>query len=333
MDAEQIAKEKQEHIKRFGPWTAHCIHLLDGIYTFDHAETDPRLRSILQISSDIAGRPLDELRVLDLACLEGHFGIEFALHGSQVVAIEGREANLEKARFVTQALGLNNIELVLDDVRNLNKDRYGLFDVVLCLGILYHLDAPDVMNLAENISAVCNKVVIIDTHVSLQDETSYTWKQKLYWGKYAQEHDANASPEDKLASSWYSLDNPRSFQLTRASLCNLLRYVHFTSVYECLNPYQYHNPNWPLPATGDGHVVWNNRITLAAIKGSNQTLISSPVTQAFPEIDRPEKPALIDGRTDVNHYWGRSAETRKSLRSKLGKLLPKAVKRAIRKIT
>ena len=184
MDAEQIAKEKQEHIKRLGPWTAHCIHLTDDIYTFDHPEMDPRLRSILQISSDITGKPLDELRVLDLACLEGHFGIEFALHGSQVVAVEGRETNLEKARFVTKALGLDNIELVLDDVRNLNKDRYGLFDVVLCLGILYHLDTPDVMNFVENIATLCTKVAIIDTHISSRDEASYSWNEKALLGQY-----------------------------------------------------------------------------------------------------------------------------------------------------
>jgi 2-polyprenyl-3-methyl-5-hydroxy-6-metoxy-1,4-benzoquinol methylase len=66
-----------------------------------------------------------------------------------VVALEGRQANLEKARFVKGILDLDHLELVLDDVRNLNKDRYGFFDVVLCLGILYHLDTPDVMNFVE----------------------------------------------------------------------------------------------------------------------------------------------------------------------------------------
>ena len=236
MDAQEVAKQKDEHIKRFGPWTAHCIDLTDDTDTFGHAEIDPRLRSIIQISSDIAGKPLGQLRVLDLACLEGHFGIEFALHGSQVVAIEGREANLEKARFATKALGLDNIELVLDDVRNLNKDRYGLFDVVLCLGILYHLDTPDVMNFVENIATLCTKVAIIDTHISPSDVASYRWNEKLYWGRYTQEHDTAASSTEKLSSAWYSLDNSRSFQLTRASLCNLLRHVQFTSVYECLNP-------------------------------------------------------------------------------------------------
>jgi 2-polyprenyl-3-methyl-5-hydroxy-6-metoxy-1,4-benzoquinol methylase len=331
MDAEQIAKEKQEHIKRLGPWTAHCIHLTDDIYTFDHPEMDPRLRSILQISADITGKPLHELRVLDLACLEGHFGIEFALHGSQVVAVEGREANLEKARFATKALGLHNIELVLDDVRNVNKDRYGLFDVVLCLGILYHLDTPDVMNFVENIATLCNKVAVIDTHISSRDEASYNWNQKIYWGQYTKEHVTAASSTEKLASAWNSLDNSRSFQFTRASLCNLLRHVHFTSVYECLNPYQYHNPNWPLPADGQPHVVWNNRITLAAIKGQNQPLLSSPVTQASPEIDRPEKARYWEENSRIPVFP--ATERKRSLRSKVGRFLPNTLKRLLRKIT
>ena len=329
MNAEQIEKEKQEVIKRFGPWTAHCVHLRDNIYTFDHPEMDPRLRRVVQISSDITGKPLEKLRVLDLACLEGHFGIEFALHGSTVVALEGREANLEKARFVKRVLCLDNLELVLDDVRNLNEDRHGFFDVVLCLGILYHLDAPDVMNFVEKISTICKRVAIIDTHISPSDEASYSWNQKLYWGRYAKEHDTKATSAEKLASAWYSLDNTKSFQFTRASLCNLLRHVGFTSVYECLNPYEYSNPNWPLPAEGDGHVVMKDRITLVAIKGQNQTLLSSPVTEASPEIDRPEK---------LPDYWEGTplfpvADTKRSLRSKLGKLLPKGIKRFLRKIT
>ena len=239
-----------------------------------------------------------------------------------------REANLEKARFVKKVLCLNNLELVLDDVRNLSEDRYGFFDVVLCLGILYHLDTPDVMNFVEKISTICKRVAIIDTHISLSDEASYSWNQKLYWGKYVKEHDPNATSEEKLASAWYSLDNPRSFHFTVASLCNLLRHVRFTSVYECLNPYEYGNPNWPLAAEDDRHVVMRDRVTLVAIKGQNQTLLSSPVTEASPEIDRPEKPDYWEG-TPI--FPG--AEIKPSIRSKLGKLLPEAIKRVLRKIT
>ena len=76
--------------------------------------------------------------------------------------------------------------------------------------------------------------------------------------------------------------------LTRASLRNLLRRVGFTSVYECLNPCGYHNPSWPRQAEDDRRVIYMDRTTFVAIKGQNQRVISSPITQASPEIDRPD---------------------------------------------
>jgi SAM-dependent methyltransferase len=294
MDAHEILERKEEVTRRFGPWTAHCIHLGHGIYTFDPPWMDARLRRFVQVAADAAGQPLDALRVLDLACLEGHFGIEFARHGSRVVAIEGREANLAKTRFARDVLALDNLEVVLDDVRNFGVEKHGSFDVVLCLGILYHLDTPDVMEFAEAIARACTRVTIIDTHISLTGETAYDWRGRTYRGTYAQEHDANASVGDKRASVWRSIDNCKSFLFTRPSLCNLLRQVGFTSVYECLNPYEYHNPNWPSPDDGGRHVVWKDRITLVAMKGQPQALLSSPVSDASAEIDHPERPEYIE---------------------------------------
>lgn len=295
MTADKIREKKRELIARYGPWTAHCIHLGEGVYTFDVPQTDSKLRRFVQIAADVTGKPLDTLRVLDLACLEGHYGIELALHGARVLAIEGRETNLAKARFVKEMLSLDRLELALEDVRHLDVQRHGRFDVVLCLGILYHLDTPDAMDFVESVARVCTRVAIIDTHISLSDDASFAWKGKTYWGAYSKEHDDDATPEQKLASLWYSLDNPRSFKFTRASLCNLLRHVGFTSVYECMNPHEYHYPNWPHAAAGDSTVVWKDRLTLVAIKGREQRLLSSPVTDGSPEIDRPERPEDMEG--------------------------------------
>jgi hypothetical protein len=321
MDPDAIMKGKQQIIERFGPWTAHCIYLGSGVYTFDEPQMDTRLRRFLQIASDIAGEPLEKLRVLDLACLEGSFGIEFALHGANVLAIEGREANLAKARFAKEVLSLSNFETVLGDVRELDARRHGQFDVVLCLGILYHLDTPDAMDFLRRIFSVCTRLTIIDSNVSLSDEEAYNWNGKTYWGKYAHEHDLDKSLEEKLRRRWASLDNPRSFLFTRASLCNVLRHVGFTSVYECLNPYEYHNPNWPQPAQNDRHVVLKDRITIVAIKGTLQRLISSPVTEASPELDRPERPEYL--------MVGPVPRPR-NLRSIMGQFVPQRLKRALR---
>jgi 2-polyprenyl-3-methyl-5-hydroxy-6-metoxy-1,4-benzoquinol methylase len=327
MQIDTVKERRQEIIETYGRWTAGCIHLTDQVYTFEPPHWDSKLRRFVQIAADLTGQPLNKLRVLDLACLEGQYGIEFALHGADVVAIEGRKQSLEKARFAKDVLSLNNLKLVLGDVRDLDEADHGQFDVILCLGILYHLDTPDVMNFLESISKLCKKVTIIDTHVSPKDKVSYIWKTNTYWGDYVTEHDTEATREEKLVSAWSSLDNVRAFWFTRASLCNLLRHVGFTSVYECLNPYEFHNPNWPQPTEGDRHVVWKDRITLVAIKGQNQTLLSSPITNLTPEIDRPETPAYIE-----NERCARTNGWFLRLWSRLSRLLPISWKRALKSV-
>lgn len=274
MNAELILQKKREIEDRYGKWTTHNLCLTEDIYTFqpEHGP-NKRLRRIMQSISDIANEPLKNLRVLDLACLEGLFAIECALQGAKVMAIEGREANLEKARFAKDVFSLDNVELVLDDVRNLDKEKHGYFDVVLCLGILYHLNTPDVFHFLERIAEVCQRFAIIDTHVSLAPRQSCTWKGKTYWGEHWQEYSADSSSEEVDKLLWAALNNPTSFQFTRSSLYNVLRHVGFTSVYECHIPF--------------GKLI-ADRVTLVAFKGQRQALVSWPVNEG--EEDWPEKP-------------------------------------------
>ncbi len=56
-----------------------------------------KLRRVVQIVSEFFAKPFHEIRVLDLACMEGLYAVEFARHGADVVAIEGREENIVKA--------------------------------------------------------------------------------------------------------------------------------------------------------------------------------------------------------------------------------------------
>src|ERR1700712_3665370 len=134
--------ELQSVIDEHGPWTAMAIRLKDGSYTRAPA-IDYRLRRLLQVSVDLVGKPLSDCRVLDLACLEGHYAIEFALHGAEVVGIEGRAISIEKSNFGKDDLKLHLLSFHQEDVRHLSEDKYGRFDIVICAGILYHLKADD----------------------------------------------------------------------------------------------------------------------------------------------------------------------------------------------
>jgi hypothetical protein len=156
------------------------------------------------------------------------FAVEFALHGSEVVAIEGREANLARAQFAKEVLGLNNLLFVLDDVTNLK--RYGSFDVVLCLGILYHLNTPEVFAFVEDISRVCRRAAIIDTHFAVEGDVTHEYQGGRYQGIRYIEFPADATDEDRQQNNCASLNNDVSVWLTKPSLYRLLGDVGFSSV-------------------------------------------------------------------------------------------------------
>jgi len=246
-------------------------------------DNSPILRRVLQTVSDIAHRPLNGLRILDIACAHGVYSIELARRGADVVGIEGRDEWLEIARRTKNALSLSNVTFVQDDVRNLNEAKYGSFDIVLCLGILYHLDSPSLFELVDNVSKVCRDFAVFETHVAGAPVTSYPWRDRQYWGETFREHAPGATDVEKLKVLGASLNNEMSVWLTRPSLCNLLRHVGFTSVYDCKNPMAnlYVGPNRDFK-------VWGNRVTLAAIKGQPVKITMAPNVTVQPEADWPE---------------------------------------------
>jgi SAM-dependent methyltransferase len=298
MDLDELQRGKAEVIERYGPWTAHNIRLREGLYTMVpgiEGANEFRLRRVVQIISDVTGRPFDQLRVLDLACVEGLFAVELARRGADVVAIEGREANIEKARFAKTALSLHNLELIQDDVRNLARERHGRFDVVLALGILYHLDTPDVFLLLERVAEVCDALCVIDTHVTDSTAATFSHKGHTYRGTYYAEPDTS----DELAREtlWAAMENTRSAILTRHSLFNALVHVGFTTAFECKVP-----PIPEEPARG----------TFVAVKGRRESLASAPLLNGEPWADLPEQPRPVYRR--------------------LAERLPRPVKAALRKL-
>jgi Methyltransferase domain len=281
MNIEAIQQRKQATIAKFGEWTAHNIHLLDEVYTIGNKVVgdEVKLRRITQIVADVAKKPLNELRVLDLAFLEGLYGIELARKGAQVVGIEARETNLAKTQFTKEVLALDNLTLIQGDVRNLSVEQHGFFDVVLCLGILYHLEVPDVFSFLERVSDVCQGFVVIDTHLGAFPQRSHVHNGHTYWGTIYQEHTPQSSLDERSQNLWASLDNITSFWFTRPSLYNVLSHLGFTSIYECYYPTEINKQP--------------DRLTFLAMKGHPQALLSAPQMEHQPIPDLAEQPIPV----------------------------------------
>ena len=276
MDAESLEKQKKEITDQWGPWRAHNIQLHDQIYTIENRVLGDglKLRRIVQIITDFGPKPVRDLTVLDLGCLEGLYAIELARHGAKVMGVEGRRANIEKARFAKEALSLDNVDFVLEDVLNLNPERHGHFDVVLCLGILYHLDVPDLFRFLGNIATMTDRIMVIDTHVSIIPKEYCVHDGRKYWGRIYYEFYPGTTEEEKATSPFASLTNEKSFWFTRPSLYNVLKSVGFTSIYECHKPREAQ--------------TWYDRVTLVAVKGDKTKLLTSPLVNSMSEDDWSE---------------------------------------------
>jgi ubiquinone/menaquinone biosynthesis C-methylase UbiE len=304
MDVRTIEQEKAELERRYGPWTAHNIRLADRLYTIspEPAGDEVKLRRVTQIVCDILGGEVGGARILDLACLEGMYALEFASRGARVVGIEGREANLAKAEFAARVLDLD-VDFRLGDVRHLSRNEHGEFDVVLCLGILYHLDADDLFTLVNRIGDTCRRALVVDTHAAAGAKEQHEHDGFVYEGHRLVEHDPEASDEERLAAVWSSLDNLTAFALTRASLESLLARTGFTSVYEC------HVPAEPAKE--------RDRITLLALKGNPAGDLISP--------EPHEDPTAVPSRPPL----GRLLEGGSAWRT-AGRLLPRGARRRLR---
>jgi SAM-dependent methyltransferase len=221
-----------------------------------------KVRRIVQMTQDLSAKPFSELRILDLGCGEGVYSIEIGLRGAQVVAVDARTQRMDEGRACAERHGLDNVRFFQQDVRRLTRESHGLFDVVYFLGLLYHLDEPDLFPVLENIYGLCQNLLLVDTLISLDAPDVCEWRGEYYRGKRCREHDDSDPADVRLNRLLRSVDSTFAFRLSRESLVRALHRVGFTSVYECQVPFE--------PGKAQ------DRITLAARRGYPLRLSTYP---------------------------------------------------------
>jgi tRNA (mo5U34)-methyltransferase len=91
----------------------------------------------LELPSDMTG-----LRVLDIGARDGFFSFECERRGAkEVVSVDYVAAERTGFPVAKKILG-SALNLIQENVYNLTPAKYGQFDLVLCLGLLYHLPDP-----------------------------------------------------------------------------------------------------------------------------------------------------------------------------------------------
>jgi len=145
----------------------HTIDLGNGIVTPGADDTSRKLADI-RMPEDLSGRT-----VLDIGAWDGFFSFEAERRGAKrVLATDsfcwsgdawGKKDGFDLARDV---LG-SRVESRLIDVMDLAPANVGVFDVVLFLGVLYHLRYP--LLALETVSNVTGNLLILETEVDRID--------------------------------------------------------------------------------------------------------------------------------------------------------------------
>jgi tRNA (mo5U34)-methyltransferase len=143
----------------------HRIDLGNGIVTPGLDRSKEKLEAI-GLPHDLRGKT-----VLDIGAWDGFFSFEAERRGaSRVLAVDlyswdgqgwNTKAGFELARKVLNS----RVEDVESDVLDLSPEKIGMFDLVLFLGVLYHVRHP--LLALEKIFSVTGEQLILETHVEL----------------------------------------------------------------------------------------------------------------------------------------------------------------------
>jgi len=165
----------------------HYAHAFEGGVSFSARHNNPGLLA------DAPERPLQRFRhfmpylvasnngslrgkrVLDIACNSGFWSMQCALLGAEVIGFDAREELIKQADLIKSIVGMDKVEFRLLDFWDMSPQRLGTFDVVLNLGILYHL--PDPIKALQLTKSMARQFILLDTDVYPSKESII----KLRW--------------------------------------------------------------------------------------------------------------------------------------------------------
>lgn len=249
-------------------FTAHNILLSNGEKTFgpnaillSESEAWKSIVRTLDLFFPGTKEERQKLKVVDLGSLEGGYAVEFAKLGFNTLGIEAREENMAKCNYVKENLNLPNLKFVKDDVRNIGN--YGNFDIVLCYGLLYHLNDP--INFIKTMSSCNSKLMFLNTHYAPERDLRYglgflntyfiapiqkrtkileftkNWRLSAitrnegYRGRWQKEYNRNANQKKIEKLLWSAYNNNRSFWLCKKDLTIALHDAGYDTVFEQFN--------------------------------------------------------------------------------------------------
>ena len=119
----------------------------------------------------------DKIKAVDIASHEGFFSCHLAKKGTNVLGLEARKEHVDDANEMAFGMGLaDKFYSRVQDVHTIDEKATGTFDIVLMLGLIYHLENP--VGAIRKAHALCKDVCLIETQVAPN------LSGQLDWGNY-----------------------------------------------------------------------------------------------------------------------------------------------------
>lgn len=136
------ADDLRRRIHSLGPWF-HNLHLPGGVQTApDHELGDFPAFKWAELRSALPGK-LRGWSALDIGCNAGYYSFQLARRGATVLGIDHDDRYLAQARWARERYGLDDARVSFRRAQVYEIARWNRrFDLVLFLGIFYHLRYP-----------------------------------------------------------------------------------------------------------------------------------------------------------------------------------------------
>jgi tRNA (mo5U34)-methyltransferase len=148
------------------PYWRHRIELPGGVVTPGTQDTLTQLPTI-GLPNSLAGQT-----VLDIGCSDGFYSFESERRGaSRVLAVDNYSSvyiDTPRGFNVARDSLQSKVEFLKSDLFALSPQQIGTFDVVLFLGVLYHLRHP--LLALEHLATLCTTQLILETEIAGQPE-------------------------------------------------------------------------------------------------------------------------------------------------------------------
>ena len=125
-----------------------------------------------------------KLNAIDLACHQGWFSSKLIELGfTSVLATDARDKHIADAELIFNAMNQSeNIRTLQSDVHSLDTKVLGAFDLVLCFGLIYHLENP--VGALRKAFELCKSACLIETQIAagqsgVVDYGSYRFVKKI----------------------------------------------------------------------------------------------------------------------------------------------------------